>query len=62
MVFNVVFKWQYCNDFISACDLYSLTCGVLYGDLTVKSSCYDTKSYSELNDIYVYVSADTRFG
>ena len=59
MVFN---KWQHGSNTISACDLYSLSCGVLFGDLTVKSSCYDTKSYSGLNDVYVYVSADTRFG
>ena len=45
---------------ISACDLYSLTCGVLFGELTLNSTCYDTKSYSSLNDVYVYVTANTR--
>ena len=52
--------WIKLYDNILACDLYSLTCGVLFGELTLNSSCYDTKSYSALNDVYAYVTANTR--
>lgn len=47
-----------CNTDSCPCDLYSLSCGVLSGQLTLNSTCYGTKSYSSLTDVYVYVTAN----
>ena len=48
------------SKWILACDLYSLTCGVLFGQLILNSTCYSTKSYASLGDVYVYVTANSR--
>ena len=50
------------SKWILACDLYSLTCGVLFGELILNSTCYSTKSYASLGDVYVYVTANSRLG
>ena len=49
----------------SACDLFSLQCGVLTGEIILNSTCLDTKSYIKDNTtdgVFVYISSDASLG
>ena len=49
----------------SACDLFSLNCGVLTGEIMLNSTCLDTKSYMQDNntdEVFVYISSDASLG
>ena len=49
----------------SACDLFSLKCGVLTGEIILNSTCLDTKSYMKDNntdEVFVYVSSEASLG
>ena len=49
----------------SACDLFSLTCGVLTGVITLDTTCLISKYYMQEetdDEIYLYVNADPSKG
>ena len=46
----------------SACDLFSLRCGVLTAEIILNSTCFETKSYMEnnnANEVYVYIDSSS---
>ena len=46
----------------SACDLFSLRCGVLTAEIILNSTCFETRSYMEnnnANEVYVYVGSSS---
>ena len=53
----------------SACDLFSLRCGVLTGEIVLNQTCFQMKSYmasiagdATNSDVYVYVTSNSSLG
>ena len=45
------------NVFHLDCELFSLNCGIATADVIVNRTCYDTKSYSTFENVFLQVTS-----